>query len=92
MDEAASRFGTFKTTDRRPQLWAKFTEFMRELASCDFIEAVLVDGSFVTATPEPNDIDLVLVAASNFDLSTDLSPAAYSLLSQRRMRRRFGFD
>ena len=92
MDEAASRFGTFQTTDRRPQLWAKFTEFMRELASCDFIEAVLVDGSFVTGTPEPNDIDLVLVAASNFDLSTDLSPAAYNLLSQRRMRRRFGFD
>ena len=59
---------------------------------CGFMEAVLVDGSFVTATPEPNDIDLVLVTASGYNLSTDLPPAAYNLLSQHRVRRRFGFD
>jgi hypothetical protein len=35
IDEAASRFVTFQTTDRRPQLWAKFTEFVRELGNCD---------------------------------------------------------
>jgi hypothetical protein len=56
------------------------------------MEAVLVDGSFVTGTSEPNDIDLVLVIAPSFDLSTDLLPVAYNLLSQRRVRRRFGFD
>lgn len=92
MEEAATRFGVFQTSDRRPQLWARFTEFMRELALCDFMEAVLVDGSFVTGTSEPNDIDLVLVIAPSFDLSTDLLPVAYNLLSQRRVRRRFGFD
>jgi len=64
-DEVAARFGVFQTSDRRAQLWARFAEFMRELTICDFMEAVLVDGSFVTGTPEPNDIDLVLVAASN---------------------------
>ena len=92
MDEVAIRFGVFQTSDRRPQLWARFTEFMRELGICHFVEAVLVDGSFVSGTPEPNDIDLVLVTASNFDLSTDLLPVAYNLLSQHRVRRRFGFD
>jgi hypothetical protein len=48
MDEAAGRFGVFQTSDRRLQLWAKFTEFIQELKACDFMEAVLVDGSFVT--------------------------------------------
>jgi hypothetical protein len=62
------------------------------LKVCDFIEAVLVDGSFVTGTPEPNDIDLVLVVASNYDLSADLPPVAYNLLAHHRVRRRFGFD
>lgn len=53
---------------------------------------MLVDGSFVTATPEPNDIDLVLVVASDYDLSADLPPVTYNLRSQHRVRRRFGFD
>ncbi len=92
IDEAAGRFGVFQTSDRRLQLWAKFTEFMRELRVCDFMEAVLVDGSFVTGTPEPNDIDLVLVVESNYDLSTDLPPVAYNLLAHQRVQRRFGFD
>jgi hypothetical protein len=92
IDEAAGRFGVFQTSDRRLQLWAKFTDFMRELKVCDFIEAVLVDGSFVTGTPEPNDIDLVLVVESNCDLSTDLPPVAYNLLAHHRVQRRFGFD
>jgi hypothetical protein len=88
----AARFGVFQTSDRRAQLWARFAEFMRELTICDFMEAVLVDGSFVTGTPEPNDIDLVLVVSANHDFSADLAPAQYNLLAQRRVRRRFGFD
>jgi len=85
MDEAAERFGVFQSSDRRPQLWAKFIEFMRELTMCNFIEAVLIDGSFVTDTPEPNDIDLVLVAASSYDFLTDLPPGAYNLLAHHRV-------
>ena len=52
----------------------------------------MVDGSFVTAKPDPGDIDLVLVVATSHDFSADLRPAHYSLLAQRRVRRRFGFD
>jgi hypothetical protein len=90
--EAAQRFGVFQSSDRRPQLWVKFIEFMRELTMCNFIEAVLIDGSFVTDTPEPNDIDLVLVAASSYDFLTDLPPGAYNVLAHHRVRRQFGFD
>ena len=92
LQEAAERFAAFQSSDRRPQLWARFTEFMREAKACQLIEAVLVGGSFVTAEPDPRDIDLVLVVAASHDFSADLSPAQYNLLAQRRVHRRFGFD
>ena len=65
---------------------------MRELKACEFLEAVLVNGSFVSGKPDPNDIDLVLVVAAAHDFSTDLPPVQYNLLAQQRVRRRFGFD
>jgi hypothetical protein len=92
IEEAAGRFGAFQRSDRRPQLWERFTEFMRELKLLDCVEAVLVDGSFVTVTPDPNDIDLVAVVASSYDFSTDLLPVVYNLLAPLRVRKRFGFD
>ena len=51
-----------------------------------------MDGSFVTAKPDPGYIDLVLVVATSHDFSADLTPAHYSLLAQRLVRRRLGFD
>jgi len=92
MEEVAERFATFQTSDRRPKLWAKLTEFVGEVAIWDFIEGVLVDGSFVTAASEPNDIDLVLVVSAKHDFVEDLQPGAYNVLSKRRVNRRFGFD
>jgi predicted nucleotidyltransferase len=92
MDETAVRFATFQSSDRRPRLWSRFTAFIRQLKECGFVETVIVDGSFVTSKPAPSDIDLVLVVASSHDFSADLPPAHYSLLAQRRVRRRFGFD
>jgi hypothetical protein len=65
---------------------------VRQVKGCGFVETLMVDGSFVTEEPDPGDIDLVLVVATNHDFSADLTPAHYSLLAQRRVRRRFGFD
>jgi hypothetical protein len=56
------------------------------------VDAVLVDGSFVTAEPTPNDIDLVLVVSANHDFSVDMLPSEYNVLSKRRVNQRFGFD
>jgi hypothetical protein len=92
MEEAAERFGVFQSSDRRPRLWARFTEFIRQLKEGGFVDTVIVDGSFVTAKPAPSDVDLVLIVASSHDFSADLPPAHYGLLAQRRVRRRFGFD
>jgi hypothetical protein len=92
MDEAAQRFGVFHSSDRRPQLWDKFIEFMREAESCELIDAVLLNGSFVTAENEPNDIDLVAVVSSYHNFSAEFQPSEYNVLSKRQVHRRFGFD
>lgn len=92
MDEAAQRFGVFQSSDRRPQLWDKFIEFMREAESCGLIDAVLLNGSFVTAENEPNDIDLVVIISSGHDFSAEFQPSEYNVLSKREVHRRFGFD
>ena len=73
-------------------MWARLMEFIDEAKRCELIEAVLVDGSFVTSNPYPNDIDLVVVVAAAHEFLTELSPVHYNLLSQRRVRSRFGFD
>jgi hypothetical protein len=56
------------------------------------IEELLVNGSYVTAKPDPNDIDMVVVVSGTHDFSADLTPRDYNLLSKRRVRQRFGFD
>lgn len=91
-EEAAARFGGFQRSDRRPQLWVRFMEFVREVQASGLVEAIIVDGSFVTAEPLPNDIDLVVVMSAQQDFSGDLLPAHYNVLSQRRVRQQFGFD
>ena len=67
-------------------------EFVHEARACGLIDSVLVDGSFVTTEPTPNDIDLVLVVSANHDFSVDFQPSEYNVLSKRRINQRFGFD
>jgi hypothetical protein len=55
-------------------------------------EAIILDGSFVTAVDEPNDIDLLLVLRADHDFDAELRPSAYTLLSKRRARRRYCMD
>ena len=90
--EAEACFGGFHDSDRRPKLWGKFKEFFREANVSGLLEAVLLDGSFVTTRPDANDIDLVLIVGSQHDFAADLPPGHYNLLAQMRVRKRFGFD
>ena len=67
VEEAVQQFGVFQHSDRRPQLWAKFVEFMQEAKAVGLVEAIVVDGSFVTADPHPNDIDVIVVVSAYVD-------------------------
>lgn len=90
--EAEARFGSFQGSDRRVHLWGRFAEFWREAKASGLIEMLLLDGSFVTAKPAPNDIDLIVVVSATHDFGADLPPRQYDVLAQQRVRRRYGCD
>lgn len=92
LDELKAGFGSFQGNDQRPRLFARFERFLAEVRVAGLVRSILVDGSFVTSKPDPNDIDLILTVASDHDFSGDLSPSAYNVLSKRRVHRRYGFD
>lgn len=50
---------------------------------------MLIFGSYITAKPEPNDIDVVLIFDDNFDLST-CSEEVKKLLSHQHAETEFG--
>lgn len=92
LDELKGRFGSFQLSDRRPQLFARLEAFLSEARASRLVASVVVDGSFVTAKPEPNDIDLIVELVATHDFAADLSPAEYNVVSKQRVQRRFGFD
>jgi hypothetical protein len=92
LEKVRERFGRFQRTDPRPDLFAKFYLFMSEVRAAGLIEAVIVDGSFVTAKDEPSDIDLILILRPDHDYRVELRPFEKNALSRRRVRRRFRFD
>ena len=85
-------FGSFRSNDRRPQLFRKLEEFLRALKGTSIEMSVIVDGSFVTREAEPNDIDLILVLPSDWQFNPDASPSEYNVLSRTRVKRLWGFD
>jgi hypothetical protein len=92
LDELKARFGTFQGSDRRPRLFQRLAELVAVMQRSGLFEAWLIDGSFVTAKPAPNDIDLVAVLRPGHDFERDLPMSEYALVSRALLRRRFGFD
>lgn len=92
VDEVAQRFGAFVRSDRRVSLVRKFREYMEEVRATRFVRAVILDGSFVTDTDEPNDIDMIVVLKGDHDFDAELRPFEYNVVSKRMVRKRFGFD
>jgi len=92
LEKLKAAFGSFQTTERRPQLFDKLVAFLAEAKSARIVLSVLVNGNFVTAKPDPYDIDLILVVAPDHDFAAELSPGEYAVLSKRRVHRRHGFD
>ena len=90
--ELQSRFGSFQRSDRRPRLFARLEQFLAEARQTGLIAAVVVDGSFVTAIDEPNDVDLLLLVRRGHDFSAALRPFEYNVVSSRQVRKRHGLD
>lgn len=92
VEELQARFGRFRSSDRRPRLCQRLLQFIEELRRAHLARGLLINGSFVTDLPSPNDIDLILVLPTDHDIQAELTPAAYNLASKRKVRSRFGFD
>lgn len=90
--ELRERFGAFRSSDRRVQLFLRLQELASAMLKSRLFDALLVDGSFVTSKPEPNDIDLLAVLRPGHDFERDLPMSEYALVSRALLRRRFGFD
>src|SRR6476660_9378466 len=83
LKEVRERFGVFQSSDRRPRLFATLRALVYEWRTAGLFLAVLLDGSFVTSKPAPNDIDLVLVVRSGHNFRGEWLPDQYNLLSSR---------
>jgi hypothetical protein len=78
LEEVGERFGTLRGSERRGRLFARLQDYVRDLRRTGLAIALLIDGSFVTGRPDPNDIDLVLVLKRYHDFTVDLRPFEYN--------------
>lgn len=92
LPEIRARFGGFHFSDQRPRLYGRLEELIVATRSSSLFAALLIDGSFVTAKPQPNDIDILAVLRPGHNFERDLSMSEYALVSRTLLRRRFGFD
>ncbi len=92
LSEVREQFGRFRGSDHRVRLFQKLETFLSEANSARLLRAVVVNGSFVTGKPLPNDIDLLLVLPAGHDFKADLGPAQYNLVDRPRVKQVYGFD
>lgn len=92
MEEVESVFGRFRSTDRRINLTKKLKDYVSELQKSGIGVELIIDGSYVTQKDDPGDIDLILVLPEGYDYSPDVKPFEYNLLSNRAVKRVYGFD
>jgi hypothetical protein len=92
LQEIKISFGGFTDSSRRPDLFQRLVKYVADVRSAGIAESIVINGSFVTAKPDSNDIDLILVLKSAHDFDADLNATAYNVISKRRVNRQFGFD
>ena len=92
IDEVAAMFGRFWVTDRRIMLTAKLRRFVEEARKSGFVQAIIIDGSYVTGKKGPSDIDVIVGLRPDTDLSVSGGLFAIQLTNRRVLRRDYGVD
>lgn len=70
--EIKERFAKFLDGEQRRRLFIRLEELHGAMQRSGLFKAMLVDGSFVTDKPAPNDIGLVAVLIPGHDFERDL--------------------
>lgn len=92
VEEVEDKFGRFQSTDCRVNLTKRLKEYIYELKKYGIGKELIIDGSYVTEKENPGDIDLILVLQEDFDYSSEVRPFEYNLISNRAIKRMYGFD
>ena len=91
-DEIEATFGAFNASDRRPRLYGDLAKYLAEVRSANVGKYLVVDGSIVTAKPNPGDIDVLLVLRDDLDLNVQVPPFEYNARSKKYVRKAYGSD
>jgi hypothetical protein len=91
VEEFKQRFVVFQRSDRRFQIFVSLEKLFDQAARSGIAKRIIMAGSFVTAKPEPNDLDCIIVLDPAI-IGISLQPFEYHLVSRRLARRMFGGD
>lgn len=84
--EFEARFGQFSTSDRRIRLLVIFKRLLEMAEVSGIVNRIIVGGSYVTANPQPNDIDLVILLSEEVEPG-ELMPHQYNVTRRSALRR-----
>ena len=86
LTEIESRFGEFTISDRRVMLFSKFKQLVEMAKFSGIVKRIIIGGSFVSAKPVPNDVDVVIVIAKDVEIET-LAQSEYVVADRDALRR-----
>jgi hypothetical protein len=94
LEEIEKRFGSFRRTDKRIQLFDKLHELVRNAWQTGFVKEFFIDGSFASAKDEPGDIGLIIVLDSKtyLDPNNEFTFSDELAFDRERLRKRYKFD
>lgn len=92
VEEIEVSFGHFLASDRRPRLFRDLQRYVQEARTAEIGKFLIVNGSYVTAKPDPNDIDVLLVLRDDVDFGEPVPPFVYNSRSKRYVKREYGLD
>ena len=92
LPEVEERFSYFGRAGRRITLFEQLASYFFEIRQAGGVLALVLDGSYISAKTEPNDIDLIVALEHDIDTTSLLSPSFYNLISRRQVSRRYRMD
>ncbi|MDE0317423.1 MAG: hypothetical protein OXM61_21305 [Candidatus Poribacteria bacterium] len=87
IDEVIAQFGS--GTPQRMTVTQRLQRIYQLAKSTDHLERILIFGSYITAKPEPNDIDVVIIFDDDFDMAV-CSEEVKNILNHQQAAEEFG--
>ena len=93
MAEIEEKFARFQKTERRITLFAKLKAYVKEVKQTGWQCEIIVDSSFVMPmVDEPNDIDVILVLPSDWEMTRELRPFEYNVVGKAFTKKEYSIE